>query len=304
MGAIQNNWKHTIILFYKYVRIDDPEYVMHEQRELCEALELTGRTIIAHEGINSTLEGETKSIKKYIEKMKADERFQDVNWKVSAGTGDAFPRLSIKVRDEIVSLHLGEDDIDPNKTTGKYLKAAELHEWIESGKKFVIVDMRNDYEHKVGYFEGSVLPDMKNFRDLPQILPDLRQYKNQTVVTVCTGGIRCEKASGYLVEQGFQDVYQLENGIVTYMEQYPNQNFKGKLYVFDGRTVMGFETDSPEHEIVGSCHHCGVTCDEYGDCGNLLCHVHIVCCKDCRESDNTVFCSDTCREITKAQSVA
>lgn len=296
------NWEYTIILFYTYTHINNPEELMHQQRELCERLGLLGRTIIAHEGINSTLEGTTKAIKAYIATMEQDETFADIDWKISKGTGTAFPRLSIKVRDEIVSLQLdANEDIDPNTITGEYLEAQALHQWLTQKKEVVIIDMRNDYEFAVGHFENSVLPNLHNFRDLPTVLPDLEQYKDKTIVTVCTGGIRCEKASGYLKSKGFNNVYQLKNGIVTYMEKYPNQHFKGKLYVFDGRTVMGFETDSPEHEIIGTCHHCGIACDEYGDCANLQCHVHIVCCTNCREN-NQVFCSVSCKEkvLTKS----
>ncbi len=297
------NWEHTIVLFYLYTTIDNPQQLMHEQRELCERLGLLGRTIIATEGINSTLEGTSDHINTYIDTMKQDERFANVDWKLSKGTGDAFPKLSIKVRDEIVSLQLGADDFSPHETTGNYLKAEELHQWFEEGREFYIIDMRNDYEHKVGFFENSILPALHNFRDLPKVLPELNNLKDKTIVTVCTGGIRCEKASGFLIKHGFTNVYQLKNGIVTYMEKYPNQHFKGKLYVFDGRTVMGFETDSPEHEVVGTCHHCGISCDEYGDCANLSCHVHIVCCKNCR-TNNQVFCSDRCRQKVLTQAMS
>src|SRR6185369_5737909 len=116
----------------------------------------------------------------------------------------------------------------PNKLTGKRLKPEELHDWINSDKEFYIVDMRNGYEHLAGYFKGSILPAMDNFRDLPAFLKQIEHLKNKTVLTVCTGGVRCEKASGYLLANGFSDVYQLDGGIVTYMESYPNEDFLGK----------------------------------------------------------------------------
>lgn len=256
---------------------------MKAQRKLCEDLGLKGRIIIAPEGINGTVEGLTKNTEKYIEKMSKDKRFTDINWKKSKGTGNAFPKLSVKVRSEIVSLHLGDMDFDPNKVTGKYLTAEELHEWFESGKEFYIVDMRNDYEYLSGRFEESILPGLENFRDLKKELPRLEHLKNKTVLTVCTGGVRCEKASGFLMMSGFKDVYQLQNGIVTYMEKYPNEHFKGKLYVFDGRVTMGFGLSDSKHEIVGQCEKCLKPSENYINCATVGCHRHFIMCEKCLE---------------------
>ena len=170
---------------------------------------MKGRIIIAAEGLNGTVEGLLEHTQQYVEEMRKDLRFADMNFKRSPGTGQAFPKLSVKARSEIVSAHLGDEDVNPNEMTGKYLSAEELYNWIHSDKEFYIVDMRNDYEHSVGFFRNSILPPLKNFRDLPKILPSLTHLKNKTVVTVCTGGVRCEKASGFLVKHGFTDVYQL-----------------------------------------------------------------------------------------------
>src|SRR3989338_714586 len=176
-----------IILFYKYVHIADPEAVAERQREICEKLGLKGRCIIAAEGINATYEGTQESIKEYIKELEKDERFKNIHFKLSTGTGNAFPKLSVKVRKEIVSLHLGTCDINPNEITGIHLKPEELHEWLESKKEFYIVDMRNAYEHKVGHFENSILPPIENFRDLPKVSETIAHLKNKTVLTVCTG---------------------------------------------------------------------------------------------------------------------
>lgn len=276
---------YTIILFYKYTLIDDPKKLRDEQFALCSHLLMKGRMIIATEGINGTFEGTKESCDEYMKHMKADPRFVDIHWKISEGTpdGTAFPRLSIKVRKEIVSLHLGdEEDIDPNATTGIHLKPEDLHAWYKEGKKFHIVDMRNDYELRVGKFEGTVFPDLNNFRDLKKNLKKIEDLKDTTVLTVCTGGVRCEKASGLLVREGFKDVYQLDGGIVSYMEKYPGQDFKGSLYVFDKRIVMNFD-DPSTHEVIGHCSKCGEKSEHYVNCGNLMCHDHFICCKKCLE---------------------
>ena len=268
---------------------------MKRQVEICEHLSLTGRCIIASEGINATYEGRKEDIQKYIEQLEKDPRFLNIHFKLSTGTGHAFPKLSIKVRKEIVSLHLGTCDINPNEVTGIHLKPEELHEWLKNGKEFYIVDMRNAYEHKVGHFENSILPPIENFRDLPKVVEQISHLKNKTVLTVCTGGVRCEKASGFLITQGFTDVYQLDGGIVSYMENYPNEDFKGKLYVFDGRVTMGFYTDDIKHKVVGKCDTCGEGSENYVNCANPVCHRQFLTCETCVEKGGgNVFSPDGC----------
>ncbi len=293
---------YTIILFYKYVKIKATHEEMVKQRAVCEALGLFGRMIVAEEGINGTFEGTTENIEKYITWMNGRKGFMDIHWKKSAGTGEAFPRLSIKVRNEIVSLHLGkEKDIDPRKFTGAHLKPEKLKEWYDQGKEFYIVDMRNSYELKVGKFENTVFPGMENFRDLKEKVNEIKNLKDKTVLTVCTGGVRCEKASGYLKREGFTDVHQLDGGIVSYMEKYPGQDFKGSLYVFDNRITMHF--DKPEtHEVIGVCGRCGEKSEHYINCGNQLCHEHIICCEQCVEAHAGIgYCSDSCKEVSSPQ---
>ncbi len=294
--------KYTIILFYKYTHIENPKELRDEQFLICTRLGMKGRMIVASEGINGTYEGTDEACREYMAFMKADPRFADIHWKVSKGTedGTAFPRLSVKVRKEIVSLHLSNDpegkstsygagaDIDPNKLTGVHLKPEELRKWYEEGKEFHIVDMRNDYELRVGKFEGTVFPQLNNFRDLRENISKLEDLKDKTVLTVCTGGVRCEKASGLLVREGFKDVHQLDGGIVSYMEKYPGQDFKGSLYVFDKRIVMNFDdpkNKSQQHEIIGRCDKCGVPSEHYVNCGNLMCHDHFICCENCLEKN-------------------
>ena len=287
--------EYIILLFYKYVYIDDPETVKKREVEMCERLGLKGRCIIAPEGINATYEGTKENIEKYIKEVEKDKRFLNIHFKLSAGNGNAFRKLSVKVRKEIVSLHLGTCDIDPNQITGKHLKSEELHEWIKNGCEFYIVDMRNTYEHKVGYFQNSILPKIENFRDLPQVVEQIKYLKNKTVLTVCTGGVRCEKASGFLITQGFTDVYQLDGGIVSYMEKYPNEDFQGKLYVFDGRVTMGFYTDDKKHTVIGKCDACGEQSENYVNCANPVCHRHFITCVDClAKTDGKAFCPGGC----------
>jgi UPF0176 protein len=258
---------YQVLLFYKYIKLEYPVRVEKWFRKLCLKYGATGRTIVAEEGINSTVELKTELVDDFLKEFFSDPRFEGTKIKRTMGTGKSFPKLSVKTRSEIVTSKLPEDQKgSPLTITGKYLEADELHQWFLQKKEFYIVDMRNDYEHKVGHFEGSILPsELKNFRDLPKILPKLEKLKDKTIVTVCTYGIRCEVASGFLLKHGFKDVYQLKDGIGTYMEKYPNQHFKGKLFVFDNRVTIGFNTDSEEHEIIGKCDICGASSENYVD---------------------------------------
>jgi UPF0176 protein len=273
---------HQILLFYYYGHLPDAQTLVEQQRALCQRLGLTGRVLIGDEGINGTLEGETEQTEAYVQELLSDPRFATVHMKRSSGTGRAFPKLQVKYRAEIVSAHLGADDFNPADHTAPYITAEELHEWIHNRDDFVIVDMRNTYEHASGHFSGSVLPKMDAFRDLPKAVMELGHLKDKKVVTVCTGGVRCEKASGYLLQKEFKEVYQLHGGIVTYMEKYPNQDFLGKLYVFDNRVTMGFATDAPEHAVIGRCRHCDTPCELYVNDDDKPGRPHFICCEACR----------------------
>lgn len=292
-----------IILFYKYVHIDNPKQLQKSQMELQNRLGLKGRTLIASEGINATIEGTKENIDLYLNEFLSDPRFATTHIKRSPGTGKAFAKCFVRIKPEIVALGLA-CDIDPNKLTGKRLSPAELHNWINSDKEFYIVDMRNAYEHLAGHFKGSILPPMDNFRELPKFLASLAHLKNKTVVTVCTGGVRCEKASGYLLANGFTDVYQLDGGIVSYMEKFPNEDFLGKLYVFDERMLMGFFTDDPKHVVVGRCIVCSKPSERFTNCIDIDCHRQTIACLECERSKGIDFlCPEGCKEKTRTNSI-
>ncbi len=296
------NTPYQILLYYKYTHVADPEAFVKWHKEICEQFGFKGRILIAHEGINGTLEGLTGHTEEYMRLMHEQDgsegtfgNFSDMPFKTSPGTvdGTAFPKMKVKVRKEVVSLGLeryGEEDIDPNKITGAYLEPAELKKWYESGEDFEIIDMRNDYEFKVGHFKNSVNPKMDNFRDLPKVLTESEQLQKikkaseegKKIVTVCTGGIRCEKASGYIMKKGFQNVYQLHGGMHKFMEQFPGEDFLGSLYVFDNREITDFAADKGiERPVVGKCDVCQTTTEKYTNCANIECHLKMLCCEAC-----------------------
>lgn len=285
--------KYEVLLFYAYTPIEDPVKLATSLRTLCESLNLKGRVILASEGINATLEGLVANTALFHKEFMLDKRFSKINIKKSNGNGQAFPKLSIKVRDEIVGTHLPKDKIRPEIRTAPRLKPEELRQWYENQKDFVIVDMRNSYEIESGRFVGSVNPGLEHSRDLPQAVDKLVPLKNKTVVTVCTGGVRCEKMSAYLLEKGFKDVYQLENGIHSYMEKYPGKDFLGTLYTFDARKTMHF---GGQRTIVGKCRLCGSGTEQYVNCANGECNKHFMACEICAPEDRVIGCSLECQK--------
>lgn len=289
-----NNFKYMtyqVLLFYKYVTIPGPHQCKDFFRELCERYNLKGRTILAEEGINSTLEGTVEDTENFLIEFLAHPLFSDIQIKRSPGTGESFPRLSIKVRNEIVATRL-PSEVDPRKLTAPHLSADELHSWYENNKDFVVVDMRNSYEFESGHFKNSFDPGMTASRELPLVIEKIKEEtKDKTILTVCTGGVRCEKMSAYLLHEGLDNVYQLDGGMHTYMEKYPGKNFLGTLFTFDDRLVMDF---GGEREIIGTCKRCSSKTEKYQNCANATCNMLFLICDTCVSTDGAGFCSETC----------
>ena len=269
---------YTIILFYKFIGIKSPEKLRKEQKVLCESLNLKGRFIIAEEGINATLEGKTADIKKYMRALHAIPRFKDIVFKQSVGTGVGFTKLMVKVRPEVVTLGVGKFNI--KKETAKAITPAQLEKLYKKDEDFVILDLRNEFEIDTGRFDKTVSPNLKNFRDLPAQLKAIKNLKHKKVITVCTGGIRCEKATCLLKREGFADLYQLKDGIHAYMQKYPNKHFKGSLFVFDNRMTTPV-VDAPNREIVGQCVYCSKPCEDFYNDDSTRPSTKLICCSKC-----------------------
>lgn len=269
---------YTIILFYKFITIRSPEKLRVEQKALIESLNLKGRFLIAEEGINATLEGETGNIKKYMRALHRMPRFKDIVFKQSVGTGKGFTKLQVKVRPEVVTLGVGKLNI--KKDTAKTMTPAELQRLYKKDEDFVVLDLRNQFEIEAGKFEKTVSPELKNFRDLPEKLKSLKNLKHKKVITVCTGGIRCEKATCLLKEKGFTDLYQLKDGIHAYMQKYPNAHFKGSLFVFDNRMTTPV-VDAKGREVIGSCAFCARPCEDFYNDDSTRPSTKVICCAKC-----------------------
>lgn len=266
-GKENLNTNFRVLLFYKYVTIENAKEMMEIHRSVCEVLDLKGRIIIAEEGINGTVEGGFSNTEKYITFIRKDKRFKNMDIKLSESSGNSFPKLSVRVRDEIVGTHFSKH-IDPRKKIARHIIADDLKKMYENNEDFIIVDMRNDYELASGQFKNTIDIGLTNSRDLvtDKVMDKLRIHKDKKIVAVCTGGVRCEKMATYLVDQGFSNVSQLYNGIHSYMEKYPGQDFLGTLYTFDGRVTMDFGGD---RKIIGKCANCKVETETYYDMNEI-----------------------------------
>jgi UPF0176 protein len=276
--------KYKIILFYKFIGIRSPNKFKKEQLELCQKLNLKGRVLIAKEGINATLEGTSISINKYKTALKKNKLFKDIIFKESAGNGNAFPKMEVRVRDEVVTLGVGR--LNVKKDTAKTITAAELQKLYKDNEDFTILDLRNNYEIIVGQFEKTVHPDLKNFRELPQKISSIKHLKNKKVIAVCTGGIRCEKATCLLKKKGFKNLFQLKDGIHTYMQQYPAAHFKGSLFVFDNRMTTEVK-EAEKREIIGRCAYCQKPSEDYYNDDSIRPSQKIICCGKCIKQHGT-----------------
>ncbi|WP_338448922.1 rhodanese-related sulfurtransferase [Niallia oryzisoli] len=284
---------YRVLLYYMYVPINDPEEFTQEHKNLCQELELKGRIIIAGEGINGTVSGTVEQTDRYMETMKMDSRFTDMIFKIDEADKHAFPKLKVRYRNELVTLRL-EDDVNPNELTGKHLTPQEFYESIND-EDTVILDARNDYEYDLGHFRGAIRPDVQNFRDLPQWVRENKDLlEDKKIVTYCTGGIRCEKFSGWLLKEGFKDVSQLGGGIVTYGKdpEVQGELWDGQLYVFDER--IGVPVNQKEHVVVGRDYFTGEPCERYVNCANPECNKKIICSEE-NEHKYLRSCSSECR---------
>jgi UPF0176 protein len=271
-----------ILLFYVFTPLADPDAIRLWQRDLCESLGLKGRILLSKDGINGTLGGELKDVKKYVRKTRQYPAFKPIEFKWSDGAGDDFPRLSVRVRDELVSFGApGELTVDQFGVHGggTRLTPEQLHELVAE-KQVTFFDGRNSFEAEIGRFRDAVVPDVANTRDFVAEL-DRGAYdhlRNEPVVTYCTGGIRCEVLSSLMINRGFREVYQLDGGIVKYGETFADSGlWEGSLYVFDDRKAIEF---SDRAQVIGQCYVCGESTSRMENCGDLACRTQLVVCDE------------------------
>ena len=268
----QVGMEHYVLLYYCYSTIEDPGLFREHHHQFCLGLNLRGRIIIASEGLNGTISGKKSACEQYMNAVISDQRFAHTEFKVDVSDAPAFEKMHVRVKPEVVrsSLHT----IDSTKKPGGYIEPEEFRQVLkEKDENTVILDVRSNYEHMIGKFKNAVTLDIDNFRDFPKKIGELRKYKNKKIITYCTGGIKCEKASAYLLDQGFENVHQLHGGIIQYGLEADGEDFEGKCYVFDNRIVK--EVNSVNPTVISKCYVTGKSSDRMINCANPRCNKHI-----------------------------
>ena len=283
-----------VILYYGFAPIADPDAVRLWQKHLCESLGIKGRILISKHGINGTLGGDMSALKKYVRQTKEYPGFKKIDFKWSDGTGQDFPRLRVRVREELVAFGAPDEikvDINGVVNGGKHLKPYEVDKLVEErGEEVVFFDGRNAYEAKIGKFKNAVVPDTVTTRDFIKEIESGKydELKEKPIVTYCTGGIRCEILSAVMVNRGFKEVYQIEGGIVRYGNKFADSShWEGSLYTFDNRMAINF---SDEAKVIGKCDVCNAATNQFYNCSNDNCHELFLLCPDCNAKPENLTC--------------
>ncbi len=294
-----------VILYYAFTPISDTAVIKVWQKFLCQSLNLKGRIIISPQGINGALGGDIDDLKKYISQSRSYEGFTKMKFKWSDGTGNDFPKLSVKVRSELVAFgNPDEIKVDKNGVIGggKHLKPSEVHELVaKRGDDVVFFDGRNAFEAQVGRFKNAVVPDTATTRDFVNEI-ESRKYnhlKDKPIITYCTGGIRCEVLSAVMKTRGFKEVYQIDGGIITYGKEIGDDGlWEGALHTFDNRMSLKF---SDRSKSIGRCKDCSGPANRFYDCPKVPCNALSLLCAKCAEGMSSQICSHPQRKYLNAE---
>ena len=290
----KETFNRLTISFYRYVNINNLDQFRDTLYEKWSQINILGRIYIAEEGINAQISIPENKLNKFKEDLNSYKEFKSMELKFAVEDKISFYKLIIKVKNEIVAYKIRKNEYDMNKT-GTHLNAQEFNQLMEQDNS-IVVDMRNHYESEVGKFEKAICPDIDRSEELLlETTKLLQQNKEDNILLYCTGGIRCEKASAYLIKKKFKNVFQLKGGIVQYAHQIKEQKieskFKGKNFVFDDRLGERITED-----ILSNCHQCDNSCDNHTNCANDACHLLFIQCNECKKTYKGC-CSKECYEI-------
>ena len=284
-----------VILYYGFAPVADPEALKLWQRTLCETLNLKGRILISKHGINGTLGGNMADLKKYVKATKQYPGFKRIDFKWSDGTGNEFPRLSVKVRPELVAFGAPDEiKVDEKGVVGggKHLRPEQVNELVtERGDDVVFFDGRNSFEARIGKFKNAVVPDVVTSRDFVDEIESGKydHLKEKPIVTYCTGGIRCEILSAVMINRGFKEVYQIKGGIVRYGNSIGDDGlWEGALYTFDNRMAYNFTNRA---KTIGKCEVCENPTIQFYNCRNKSCRELILLCESCAAGAASITCN-------------
>ena len=274
-----------VILYYGFTPIADPQAVMLWQKTLCESLGLKGRILVSPHGINGTVGGDMSAVKKYVKQTKKYPGFRKIDFKWSEGTGNDFPRLSVKAKKELVAFgNPDEIKVDENGVIGGgvHLKPFEVDKLVaERGDEVVFFDGRNAFEAKIGKFKNAIVPDVTSSQQFVAEIESGKydHLKDKPIVTYCTGGIRCEVLSVVMKNRGFSEVYQIDGGIVRYGNKFGNDGlWEGSLYTFDDRLSIDFAANPA---LIGKCDNCEAPTRQFYNCTTASCHQLALLCEPC-----------------------
>jgi UPF0176 protein len=285
---------YYVLAFYCFTPIQQPHEEVAKHHEFFKTRDIRSRIYISHQGINAQMSAEEKDAQAYMEWVRQDPRFSDIDFKVHHYHEHVFPRATVKFRSQLVAL---DHDADPREG-GAHVSPAEWKKMLEEmDEDVILLDVRNDYEWKIGHFEGAIKPELDMFRKFPEYAKKLSQERSPEktkVMMYCTGGIRCELYSALMKKEGFKHVYQLDGGVIKYGLQEGNSLWKGKLFVFDDRLAVPIDEEDSS-DVISSCHHCGKPCDVYYNCANMDCNELFLCCQGCAETHKGC-CKKECEE--------
>ena len=288
-----------ILLYYKFTPIKDSAAVRLWQKTLTESLNLKGRILISPHGLNGTVGGEMDDLKTYIKATKELPSFKDIVFKWSDGGREEFPRMSVKVRSEIVAFDAADElRVDENGVVGGgvHLKPKDVNKLVQERDDVIFFDGRNAHEAAIGKFKGAIVPDTHTSRDFIKELESGKydDIKDKPIVTYCTGGIRCEILSSLMLNRGFKEVYQIDGGIVKYGEEFGDDGlWEGSLRVFDDRMTVDF---SDHTAVIGECSHCKAATSNYENCAYANCNDLVLICANCKQHSDLLFHTNDCRE--------
>jgi UPF0176 protein len=289
---MDNKTRYCVLAYYQFAPIHDPHQEVLTHKAFFEGRDATSRIYISESGINGQMSASEKDAQAYMEWMHSRPEFAKVHFKIHPYHENVFPRLTIKYRKHLVAY---DEYVDLSKQ-GEHVSPKQWKEMLENEQDYVLLDVRNQYEWKVGRFEGAELPPCETFKEFGDYAKELKQRvdpKTTKVMMYCTGGIRCELYSAVLKTDGFEQVYQLNGGVINYGQEEGGDHWLGKLFVFDDRLVVPIcEKETPK---IGTCHHCGVSSDHYYNCANMDCNELFLCCPECLKQ-YAGCCETSCQE--------
>lgn len=283
--------EYVALAYYLFVQLEDPNGEVERHKKYFEGGECTGRIYISEEGINGQMSATLSDAEGYMAWLKGDPRFSRIQFKFHPVAAHIFPRMTVKYRSQLVAL---DQKISAHEG-GEHVSPSQWKEMLESGE-YLVLDVRNQYEWEIGHFVGARLPPLNTFREFPAYAEKLKGEVDPTqtkVMMYCTGGIRCELYSAVMKKLGFNEVYQLEGGVINYGLQEGNVHWEGKLFVFDDRLAVSI--DGKESPPISHCIHCKNGCDTYYNCANMDCNELFICCSPCLEVYKGC-CAHLCKE--------